>query len=90
MNDNVHLLQRLGSESATFNRKWMPGGGGGGGLDSRSHRVQKGVAGHGATARCGEIVGGLRSQFKHNDSSFTYLVDEMFFTESEKQNETTV
>lgn len=56
------------------------------GLDPCSRRVfGKVFQGYGAAAGCEEIVGGIESQVKHSDSSFTYFVDKMFFTESESK-----
>lgn len=69
-------------QSPTLDRK-LPVGGGAGRLFCRVFGEV--LRGYGAAAGCEEIVGGIESQVKHTDSSSTYFVDKMFFTESENK-----
>ena len=60
-------------------------GGGGWARLTFSQNVREGVSGLRSCCRVWvKIVGRIKSQFKHNDPSFTYFVDKMFFTESEE------
>lgn len=87
--DDVPLLPwGVGVEGvAPLTGSWMAGGWA---TPELSQSVQEGVRRFTSARGCGDVKGGIRSQFKHNDSVFTCFVDKkMFFTESEtKRNKT--